>query len=104
MKWQSLIVLIYALFVLVGGIIGFMKAHSHVSLIMGTTSGLLLMVAAFGIYHSYNWGLFLGFILTALLMFFFGYRFFLNQAFFPSGLMTMLSVVTLFFLALLPRR
>ena len=104
MKWQSLVVLIYALFILVGGMMGFLKSHSHMSLIMGTISGLLLMAASYGIYHSSNWGLFLGFIVTALLMFFFGYRFFLNQSFFPGSLMTLLSVTTLLLLSLLPRR
>jgi uncharacterized membrane protein (UPF0136 family) len=104
MKWQALVVLIYGLFILAGGIIGFVKAQSHASLWIGATASLILIVASIGIYNFYPSGLFLAFGATTLLMFFFGYRYFLKQAFFPSGMMMVLSVITLLVLSFLPRK
>ena len=104
MKWHALVILVYALFILAGGVMRFMKAHSHLSQIVGTTAGILLLISSAGIYNSYGWALFLAFVVTALLMFFFGYRFYEKQSFFPGGLMTILSVTTLLVLSFLPRK
>lgn len=104
MTWHALVVLIYALFIFLGGMMGFMKAHSSVSLWMGSASSLLLLLSAFGIYRSQGWGLILAFVVTTVLAFFFGFRFYTKQAFFPAGLTTLLSVGTLLLLSFLPRK
>lgn len=104
MKWQALVVFIYALFILVGGLMGFIKASSYMSLVMGTIAGVALLIAAAGIYQSYGWGLVLAFIVTGLLIFFFGYRFSLKLAFFPAGLTGLVSVATFLFLSFFPRK
>lgn len=104
MKWHGLVVAIYALFIFAGGMIGFMKAHSQISLIIGSTAAFALLISSAGIYYSQTWGFFTAFVLTTLLMFFFGYRFYLKPAFFPGGMMTLLSVATLLFLSYLPRK
>ena len=104
MKWQALVVLIYALFIVLGGLIGYVKAHSHPSLIIGVSTGILLIISSLGIYNGALWGLILSFILTSLLIFFFGYRFYISQSFFPAGIMTIFSTITLLFLSFLPKK
>lgn len=104
MKYHSLVVGIYAALIIIGGFIGYIKAQSHMSLIMGVGAGTLLFISAAGIYYSQGWGLLLAFLLTGLLMFFFGYRFYTTQLFLPAGLMTTLSVLSLLFLSFLPRK
>lgn len=49
MTVTQIVVLIYGIFTLVGGIIGFLKAHSKASLIAGSISGILLLICANGI-------------------------------------------------------
>lgn len=46
---QSVVVLLFGVFNVVGGIIGFMKASSTASLIAGGISGILLFVCSFGV-------------------------------------------------------
>lgn len=104
MKWHSLAVLIYALLVIVGGVVGYLKAQSHISLIMGMSTGLLLLVSSYAILNGQAWGLQLAFSVTTFLIFVFGYRYYLTQGFFPSGFMTLLSTVTLLFLSFLPKK
>lgn len=104
MKWHALTTLVYALLIIVGGMIGFAKAHSYMSLIMGAGSGVILLVAAWGLYSSSGWSFFLSTIVTGLLMLFFGCRLYTTQAFFPAGMMTIFSVATLFLLLMLPKK
>ncbi|QLH35141.1 MAG: hypothetical protein HWD61_02500 [Parachlamydiaceae bacterium] len=49
MKLSALVVFIFALLILIGGVIGFNQAHSVPSLIAGTASGVLLIICGFGI-------------------------------------------------------
>lgn len=104
MKWHALTVLIYALLILVGGMMGFVKAHSSASLIAGTVAGLILIMTSTGIYYSHPWGLTVALAATSLLTLFFSYRYFVAQAFFPSGFTALISVVVLLLLSFLPRR
>ena len=104
MKWHALTVLIYALLILAGGMMGFVKAHSNASLIVGSAAGILLLIAATSMYYSAAWGLTLALATTSLLAIFFSYRFFEKQAFFPSGFMALLSLAVLICLSFLPRK
>lgn len=104
MKSHALAIMIYALLIIIGGVMGFAKAHSLVSLIVGSFAGILLISSSVGIYYSHSWGLYLAFAVTSVLLLFFGYRYFGKMAFFPSGMMALLSVATLLCLWLLPRK
>lgn len=92
MKVSAWVVLIYGVLVLGGGLIGYAKAHSTASLLMGGISALILLVCAFGIFKNSRASLQIATAAIALLTVFFSYRFFSSFKFFPSGIMTIISL------------
>jgi len=48
MSLAQTVVTVYGLFTLIGGIIGYVKAKSNMSLIAGAISGILLLICAMG--------------------------------------------------------
>ncbi|MEQ9670209.1 TMEM14 family protein [Coleofasciculus sp. G2-EDA-02] len=86
-------VLIYALLVLVGGIIGYVKAKSQKSLISGITSGLGLLVAWWLCRVIPIMGLGLATLISLLLFIVFVIRLFRTRAFMPSGMMMVFSLM-----------
>ena len=95
MNTASLIVLIYAVLVVVGGVFGFVKAASRPSLIGGGAGGLALLIAAWGLGRHQSWGLPVALALTLALLVFFVLRFVRTRAFMPGGLMAVLSLLAL---------
>lgn len=95
MKNNALILGVYALLVLVGGLIGFFKAGSLISLVASSTSFALLSWFAYGLYKGCNraWIASAG-LVTALLVFF-GLRFVESYKFMPAGLMVILSIIVI---------
>jgi uncharacterized membrane protein (UPF0136 family) len=93
---QSYLVLaIYGALVFVGGLMGYKKAGSMPSLIMGGISGLLLLATSYALYQGHAWAQTVAFAIPLLLTLFFLYRFSLSYAFMPAGLMIVLGIVTL---------
>ncbi len=90
-----LVALAYGILVIVGGIIGYFKANSIVSLISGSVSGLLLVFAAIVQFQGHNWGSILATIVTTILLIFFTLRLVKTRKFMPAGLMTILGIVAL---------
>ena len=86
---------IYGLLVLVGGIMGHVKAASRASLIMGIVFGGLLLFAAVGLYLKKRLALWSTVALLIVLDAFFTYRFTLTHKFFPPGLFSLLTLVVL---------
>lgn len=83
--------LIYAVLLLVGGMVGYAKAGSKISLFSGIGSGLLAAVG-FGLSYSYPVvGLGLGVGLGLILTLVFIQRYRKTQAFMPAGMMSVLS-------------
>ena len=95
MKFSGYTVLIYGLFVLTGGLIGFLKANSLPSLIMGASFGIGLMVSGRAILRNSLFSVYIAIGLAFILTVFFGYRFLNSSIFMPSGLMVLLSFMTL---------
>ena len=93
----SLIVYIYAVLVIIGGVIGFVKAGSRPSLIFGGGFGLALLAAGWSIGRGRTEGLQLALILIFAPLVFFSIRFFRSspRAFMPGGLMAILSLLAL---------
>ena len=86
---------LYGILSIIGGIIGYKSAGSKVSLISGTISGLLLLVAAYVQLQGQTWGLTLAVIITAVLVIVFAIRLVKTRKLMPAGLMVVLGLVTL---------
>ena len=88
---QNTILWIYIVLLVVGGLIGFLKAGSKVSIIMSVIFAALLSLCAAGIiFQPY-----VADILLAALLVVFGLRLSKTRKFMPSGLMLVLTLVTL---------
>lgn len=93
MNLQVIIIYSYAFLVALGGIIGFVKAGSVPSLVMGLLFGGLLAISGYLFSNGKQGGRNCALILSLVLAFFFAYRFFLSMAFMPAGLMVLLSII-----------
>ncbi|MCC5658091.1 hypothetical protein LC608_14045 [Nostoc sp. XA010] len=85
----------YGILAIVGGIIGYIQARSKVSLLSGSISGLLLVLAAYFQLQGQSWGLILAVIVTAVLVVVFAVRLAKTRKFMPAGLMTILGMLAL---------
>jgi len=94
MKYMPFVVIAYALIVLIGGMVGFAKAHSWPSIIMGTITAILLICAAIAMMNNLTLGFFSAAGITFLLSIFFMYRFLQSFHFMPGGLMAIISIAT----------
>ncbi len=85
----------YGILAIVGGIIGYIQATSKVSLLSGSISGLLLILAAYFQLQGQTWGSSLAVLVTAVLVVFFAFRLAKTRKFMPAGLMTILGMLAL---------
>jgi uncharacterized membrane protein (UPF0136 family) len=100
MRFNGVVVVIYALLVMIGGMIGFIKANSVPSLIMGITFALGLLLCAVAMIKGIMRGYYTAIALTAILAGFFTYRYVLSYHMMPAGIMSILStivIIALFF-------
>lgn len=95
MNFSIVAVFAYGILAIVGGIIGYIQANSKVSLISGTISGLLLVIAGFFQLQGQGWAAILAAVVTAVLVVVFAVRFAKTRKFMPAGLMVILGIVTL---------
>ncbi len=82
---------IYIVLLVAGGLVGFLKAGSKMSLIMSLAFAIALSLCAIGVIRQNI----LADILLLVLLIFFGLRFAKGKKFMPAGLMTLLTVVAL---------
>ncbi|MBD2412341.1 hypothetical protein FACHB389_25340 [Nostoc calcicola FACHB-389] len=85
----------YGILAIAGGIIGYIQARSQVSLLSGSISGLLLIIAAYLQLQGQTQGLILAVFVTAVLVVFFALRLAKTRKFMPGGLMTILGMLAL---------
>jgi uncharacterized membrane protein (UPF0136 family) len=101
---QAITQLVYAILVLIGGIIGHYIANSMPSLVMGTIFAILLTASAIAMFQNIPLGFYSGVALTAILFVFFGYRYLTTMKVFPAGFMTLVSLVVLLILFFVKRK
>ena len=85
----------YGIISIIGGISGYIKAKSHISLILGIISGIALISAAVIQLQSLYFGAIIAQVITVMLVIVFAIRLFKTRKFMPAGLMLILGIVTL---------
>jgi uncharacterized membrane protein (UPF0136 family) len=97
--------LVFAILTIIGGIMGYVKAKSVISIVSGSISGIILIIASFLLPERPILAGVIGLCVSVLLAGKFVPDFIHKKAFVPSGLMALLSVVSivLTILALLPK-
>lgn len=86
-------ILLYAILVALGGILGYVKARSQPSLISGLVSGLLLAIAWYISLQTPVVGLAIATLIAFGLLGVFAVRFQRTRKWMPAGLMAILSLV-----------
>ena len=86
---------LYGLLSLVGGVFGYTKSKSKVSLISGGVSGLILLVLAAFIYAGNQWLEFLAAAIVGLLVIVFAIRWSKTKKFMPAVPMMFFGVVSI---------
>jgi uncharacterized membrane protein (UPF0136 family) len=84
---------VFGLITIAGGIVGWVKAKSRASIIGGTISGSLLIVAGYLVGHASRPGVFLGLFVSAALAARFGRAFAQSRKVMPAGVILLLAVV-----------
>ncbi|NET34523.1 MAG: hypothetical protein F6K19_21275 [Cyanothece sp. SIO1E1] len=85
----------YGILAIVGGIIGYAKAGSKVSLMSGGLSGILLIIASIMQLQGKTWGVYLAALIATILVVVFVIRFSKSRKFMPAGLMVISGVAAL---------
>ncbi len=85
---------IYSALLLMGGVMGYVRARSRPSLVAGVISGLVGIGAVFLAGSSRN-GLYLGVALAAAMLVVFAIRYAKTRKFMPSGMLIAASLVVL---------
>jgi uncharacterized membrane protein (UPF0136 family) len=88
---QNTVLWVYIILLLVGGLIGFFKGKSQVSLVMSAVFAALLVLCALGIIFKY----YVADILLGALLIVFAMRLAKTKKFMPAGLMLVATVVAL---------
>jgi len=90
-NYATLILWIYIVLLFIGGLIGYLKAGSKISLIMSASFAAVLILCNIGIIFQKNVA---DFVLVFLLVFF-AYRLTKSKKFMPNGMMAILTLAAL---------
>jgi uncharacterized membrane protein (UPF0136 family) len=104
MTAAGIVILLFGLLVLGGGIIGYTNTASIASLIGGSASGLGLLASGLAVLRRKELGFVFAPLITLLLTAFFAYRLIQSGDFIPSGLMGILGLVALVLYCALPAK
>jgi len=84
---------LFGVLTILGGVMGYVKAQSTISLIAGAVSGILLLLADYLLPTNLIAGLVLALVVSVLLLGQFLPRFIRTRKLMPAGLMTLLSLI-----------
>jgi uncharacterized membrane protein (UPF0136 family) len=93
MEGAKIYFLVFGVLTIAGGILGYVKAGSVASIIAGSITGVLLLVAAFLLPEHRAIGLATAFIISLLLAAQFAPKFIRTGRIMPAGMMSILSVI-----------
>ncbi len=91
----KIFLILYGFLLLVGGYLGYAKAHSKISLMMGIASGLLILISAYLLGVNLQAGQILATVVSGLLTVVFLMRVLKVHTMMPSGMLLVMSVVML---------
>jgi uncharacterized membrane protein (UPF0136 family) len=100
MKVQKMTIIVYALIVLLGGCIAYLRVHSLASIFFGGSSGIALLLCGLFLEKNFKTFLYTAVGIIFCLDGFFSYRFMHSLKFFPSGMMSLLSLAALLILVM----
>ena len=95
MSLSAWVVGIYGVFTLSGGVIGYLKAKSHASLVAGSIAGMILLACAYGMGRGSTIAAIVSLLIAALLGGRFAGTWRRTHRLMPDLLMVMLSLATL---------
>jgi uncharacterized membrane protein (UPF0136 family) len=93
MEAAKIYFIVFGALTIIGGIVGYIKAGSVASIIAGSITGVLLLVAAFLLPEHRTVGLATAFIVSLLLAAQFAPKFLRGGRVMPAGMMSILSVI-----------
>ena len=85
--------IVFGILTIAGGIVGYVKAGSVASIVAGSITGLLLLIAAFLLPEHRAIGLATAFIISLLLVAQFAPKFIRTGRIMPAGMMSILSAI-----------
>ena len=88
---------VFGILTILGGIVGYVKARSVVSIVAGLISGLLLIAAAYVLPERRELGLGIAFLTSLLLALQFIPRVLRTRRLIPGGIMSLLSIAGIVF-------
>ncbi len=97
MSTLKIVLWIYGILMLGGGVMGYVKAQSKPSLIMGIISGILIFVGVYLLGSNIKAGMMLVTTVSSLLTIVFLMRLLKTHAFMPAGMLLLLSAGVLIF-------
>jgi uncharacterized membrane protein (UPF0136 family) len=95
MSLGRIVLAVYAVLMLVGGVMGYRAAHSAASLVAGAASAVVLLVALFLSFGAPAAGYWLGSLTSLALCVVFALRLAKTGKFMPSGMLLAVSFVAL---------
>ena len=95
MNTATVAAIAYGITSIVGGVLGYAQAKSQISLILGSISGVVLLVSAWAQLQGLAIGSTLAQLITVLLVVVFTVRLIKTRKFMPAGIMLILGLITL---------
>ena len=89
--WPVLILYIYGILLILGGLIGYVKAKSVPSAVAGCVCGFLALLIGYN--YTWHYAPYAALLLSLVLLVMMGRRFFNSRKVMPAGLIVILSLI-----------